>query len=640
MVRFSLDEHANLPSALPNSGLLEWGMRKFALIFVLAVLLPSVVLGWLALDSLRNQEFVFERQQELLLQGTSDTLAERIRGFLGEKLNEFGRQVDQLATDSDAAGFDERIRTAWPDAKVGFVVTLKGKLVTPSSTGNGSAQHFLEANSRFLTNAESAEVYQQPSAPALRSETNQVEPEPQRAMKNEIGKSMAGKSPLKKDEAATPEPVPQKAGSFESADAKGKSAKAAPPTPTGSAQRMMARSVNPQKELKQSDTSISNVLPAEAEFHQLIGTAMSGSVARFVGNELFVIFWHRTTTNPELVFGVEVDLSRFPKDFDRPILPDYDLAKTICVALLDDRGKPVVTTTPGFAPNWRRPFVATEVGEVLPHWEIGVYLLNPSAANQIAATFQKSVGAAIVLLLGAIGIGSWLIWRDVDRQVRLARQKTDFVSNVSHELKTPLTSIRMFSELLANNPDSERQKRYSEIIVNESSRLTRLINNVLDFARMDRGETKYEREVFDLNALVRETLTNFRPNFASEGVGLNPIPVLGNRDAIAQVLLNLLSNAEKYGAGQIDVTTQRSPNGLATVQVCDRGPGVPPGSEKKIFEQFYRAHDSLSSGIQGAGLGLTLARQIARANGGDVSYEPRPGGGSQFSIKVNCAEVE
>ncbi len=149
-------------------------MRKFALIFVLAVLLPSVVLGWLALDSLRNQEFVFERQQELLLQGTSDTLAERIRGFLGEKLNEFGRQVDQLATDPDAAGFDERIRAAWPDAKVGFVVTLNGKLVAPSSKGNGSAQHFLEANSRFLTNAESAEVYQQPSAPALRSEISQV----------------------------------------------------------------------------------------------------------------------------------------------------------------------------------------------------------------------------------------------------------------------------------------------------------------------------------------------------------------------------------------------------------------------------------------------------------------------------------
>src|ERR1700750_230598 len=99
-------------------------MRKFALIFVLAVLLPSVILGWLALDSLRNQEFVFERQQELLLQGTSDRLAERIRGFLGEKLNEFGNQVDQLANGTNVTAFDEEIRTQWPAATVGFVVTL------------------------------------------------------------------------------------------------------------------------------------------------------------------------------------------------------------------------------------------------------------------------------------------------------------------------------------------------------------------------------------------------------------------------------------------------------------------------------------------------------------------------------------
>jgi signal transduction histidine kinase len=207
-------------------------------------------------------------------------------------------------------------------------------------------------------------------------------------------------------------------------------------------------------------------------------------------------------------------------------------------------------------------------------------------------------------------------------------------------LKTPLTSIRMFSELLANNPDPDRQKRYSEIIVNESSRLTRLINNVLDFARMERGETKYERAVFDLNELVRETLRGFRPNFGSDGVDSNPLPVLGDRDAIAQVLLNLLSNAEKYGDGRIDVTTQRAENGLAKVKVSDRGPGVPRGSEQKIFQQFYRADNSLNSGIQGAGLGLTLARQIARANGGEVIYRERPGGGSEFTIQLNVAQAE
>jgi signal transduction histidine kinase len=616
-------------------------MRKFALIFVLAVFLPSVVLGWLALDSLRNQEFVFERQQELLLQGTSDTLAERIRGFLGEKLNEFGNQVDQLASGTDVVAFDERVRAVWPAATVGFVVTLDGKFVAPAEKGNEAVQRFLEANSRFLTNAESVEVYPQSSQPAPQPIAANAKPESQGPTKPEATQSKAGK-PQRKEESAAAEPVPQRAKSFEPAPAEStdKAAAGAPPLPAASSQRLIARSVNPQKELKPSGTSISSVLPAEAEFHQLIGTAMSGSVARFVGNELFVIFWHRPAVNPELVFGVEVDLKRFATDFEHLILPDYDLAKTVCVALLDDKGKPVVVTASGFTTNWKRPFVATEVGEVLPHWEIGIYLFNPAAANQIATTVQRSVGTIIALLLCAIGIGSWLIWRDLDRQVRLVRQKTDFVSNVSHELKTPLTSIRIFSELLASNPDADRQKRYSEIIVNESSRLTRLINNVLDFARMDRGETKYEREIFDLNELVRETLMNFRPNFASNGVDSNPLPVLGNRDAIAQVLLNLLSNAEKYGDGRIDVSTMRSDLGLATVRVSDHGPGVPHGSEEKIFEQFYRAHNSLNSGIQGAGLGLTLARQIARANGGDVIYEANPGGGSQFSIKLNAAEAD
>jgi signal transduction histidine kinase len=616
-------------------------MRKFALIFVLAVFLPSAVLGWLALDSLRNQEFVFERQQELLLQGISDTLAERIRGILGQKLTEFGNQVDQMAAGTDVVAFDERLRAIWPAATVGFVVTLDGKLVAPSATENGAAKRFLEANGKFLTNAESAEVYQQLSQPAPQSTPANNERDSQPSAKSEAPRSAAEKQ-LRKDEGAAGESAPQRGKSIQPTPAglSGKGAAASPPLPVVSSPRIIPRSVNPQKELKQNDTSISNVLPAEAEFRQLIGTAMSGSVARFVGNELFVIFWHRTTVRPELIFGAEINLNEFPNEFERLILPDYDLTKTVCVGLLDDKGKPVVTTTPGFSANWKRPFVATEVGEVLPHWEIGVYLLNPAAANQIATAVQRSVGAAIVLLLAAIGIGSWLIWRDLGRQVHLARQKTDFVSNVSHELKTPLTSIRIFSELLANNPDPERQKRYSEVIVNESSRLTRLINNVLDFARMDRGETKYEKEVFDLNELVRVTLANFRPNFASEGVDSSPLSVFGNRDAIAQVLLNLLSNAEKYGAGRIDVTTCRSENGLATVQVSDRGPGVPHGSEEKIFEQFYRAHNSLNNGIQGAGLGLTLARQIARANGGDVIYEPRPGGGSQFSIKLNTAQAE
>src|SRR3984957_223825 len=183
-------------------------MRKFALNFVLAVFLPSAVLGWLALDSLRNQELVFERQQELLLQGMSDTLAERIRGILGQKLAEFGDQVDQLAAGTEVVAFDERIRAIWPAATVGFVVTLDGKLVAPSATENGAARRFLEANGKFLTNAESAEVYQQPSQPAPQSIPATNERDSQRSAKSEAARPAAGKQ-LRKDEGAGREPAPQ-----------------------------------------------------------------------------------------------------------------------------------------------------------------------------------------------------------------------------------------------------------------------------------------------------------------------------------------------------------------------------------------------------------------------------------------------
>jgi signal transduction histidine kinase len=310
-----------------------------------------------------------------------------------------------------------------------------------------------------------------------------------------------------------------------------------------------------------------------------------------------------------------------------------------------------------------------------------------------------TLGLLIGVLLLAIGVGSWLIVADLNRQLTLARQKTDFVSNVSHELKTPLTSIRMFSELLAEGrvTDRAKQRSYLGIITAETARLTRLINNVLDFARIERGEKKYNFQNCDLVSVVRETADTYRPHLEANGFQFvrelpdAPVLVNGDRDALAQVVVNLLSNAEKYSDSRKEValrveTPARSMNfGLSdgaetqsssetsrrfslspskgeragergpplpvgseargkstvrgvlscvAVQVLDRGLGVPPGCGEKIFEQFYRAHDSLSNGIQGSGLGLTLARQIARAHGGDVVYEPREGGGSCFTLRL------
>jgi signal transduction histidine kinase len=205
----------------------------------------------------------------------------------------------------------------------------------------------------------------------------------------------------------------------------------------------------------------------------------------------------------------------------------------------------------------------------------------------------------------------------------------------------------MFSELLADGrvTDPAKQRSYLHIITAETARLSRLINNVLDFSRLERGEKKYNFRDCDLARLATETAETYRPHLENSGFALecrtseSAVPVRGDPDALAQIVVNLLSNAEKYSNGQKEICVEvkrrdDGPLSFAEVKVMDRGSGVPRGSEEKIFEKFYRAHDSLSCGIQGSGLGLTLARQIARAHGGDVTYEAREDGGSCFSLRL------
>jgi two-component system, OmpR family, phosphate regulon sensor histidine kinase PhoR len=260
---------------------------------------------------------------------------------------------------------------------------------------------------------------------------------------------------------------------------------------------------------------------------------------------------------------------------------------------------------------------------------------------------QWTVGLLIIILLVAIVVGSALVANDLRREMIAARQKTDFVSNVSHELKTPLTSIRLFSEMLAEGRGSDpaAQQRFARIISSEASRLTRLINNVLEFAKRERGEAQYHFAPCDLRSLTEKVVETYRPGLVANGFELRlnlpaePVVVRADGDAIAQVLLNLISNAEKYSAErkEIDVVLKVTVEKQIELSVCDRGTGVPSGFEEKIFEKFVRAHDSLASGIHGTGLGLTLARQIARAHRGDVSYSARPGGGSCFTFTMAVA---
>jgi signal transduction histidine kinase len=313
------------------------------------------------------------------------------------------------------------------------------------------------------------------------------------------------------------------------------------------------------------------------------------------------------------------------------------------LAILNDKAKAVSKSPAGFTAKWKRPFVATEIGEPLPHWEVALYLSDPTQFKESARLVTVTLVLLITLALAAIMAGGYLVALDTRRQLSLAQKKTDFVSNVSHELKTPLTSIRMFAELLVEDrvKDPGKRRRYLRIIASESERLARLVNNVLDFARIEKKRKTYDMRPADAYPVLQRVWESESDRLREAGFavewsdGHGPYPVICDDDALAQILVNLISNAEKYSPEKKEVTLHSSiEKGMLNISVLDRGAGIQKDMEKKIFEAFFRGSDSLSSGVQGSGLGLTLARRMARDQGGDVTYRAREGGGSIFTLRI------
>ena len=254
--------------------------------------------------------------------------------------------------------------------------------------------------------------------------------------------------------------------------------------------------------------------------------------------------------------------------------------------------------------------------------------------------FHYTVLAALcVLMVGGI----WLTYRNVSREMNLARLKSDFVANVSHELRTPLALIRLYAETLelGRLTAKEKYQEYFRIIREESERLTALINNILDFSRIEAGRKEYEFKETNLADLVRSTLDSYRFQIEQNGFAFEENisgdipPVIVDREAIARSLLNLVNNALKYSKDQkyIGVSLYRA-NSRVNLEVRDHGIGIPPNEQEKIFEKFYRCGDPLVHNIKGSGLGLSLVRHIARAHGGDVLVESTPEKGSKFTIAL------
>jgi two-component system phosphate regulon sensor histidine kinase PhoR len=279
---------------------------------------------------------------------------------------------------------------------------------------------------------------------------------------------------------------------------------------------------------------------------------------------------------------------------------------------------------------------------LFPDYTIGIRLRGQTIDEVVRARFYRNL-----ILIGLLNVvliaGVWVVYRTVRHEMELAQLKSDFVSNVSHEIKTPLALIRMFGETLQmKRVRSEAKKQeYYDTIVQETERLTRLINNILNFSRMEAGKKEYHLESADLNTIVRDVLKNYSTHLENEGFTVTSqidgrLPsVNADGGAVAEALLNIIDNAVKYSREkkQLKIRTGRE-RSTVYVDVEDRGIGIDPLQQKRIFEKFYRVSSGLVQETKGTGLGLTLVRHIMDAHKGTVTLRSEVGKGSTFRLSI------
>lgn len=317
-----------------------------------------------------------------------------------------------------------------------------------------------------------------------------------------------------------------------------------------------------------------------------------------------------------------------------------DLMETKYVAVLDEGGRglwgsPVETGGPLV---FEQPFPTT-----LYLWRLQIAPREVKAIRRETRAQRRYNIVLVAIAVCVIIAGITVLLVAMRKERRTNQLKSDFVANVTHELKTPLTLIRMFAELISlkRGESNETSREYAEIITRESDRLTRLIDNVLDFARIERGKAAYQFSPGNLATVVERGVDLLQSRADQDGVKLRTevepdLPeTLFDENAMTLLLVNLIDNALKYGSGTAEVTvTLRRQGEALMLRVVDHGPGIPKEELGRIFERFYRTKSARSKPIRGSGIGLSLVRHIAEAHGGGVHVESDLGKGAAFEVTI------
>jgi len=352
----------------------------------------------------------------------------------------------------------------------------------------------------------------------------------------------------------------------------------------------------------------------------------------FEGDRLSFVGWRKAADGS--VVGAELETVAFLSEF--PSVLAEAAGDGFVLEVRDGSGGALFKT--GATPEKQEPDAVFALSSALPHRTLALWRIRPpdAALDDLGALAVAAAAGAVLFLL--FGAGALMLVLDARRERRESEQKTSFVSNVSHELKTPLTSIRLCAEMLSERraKDDAAKERYLGVITKESERLTRLVDNVLDFGRLEQNRRKYDLADADLREVVRDAVESQRSRVEAAGMELSVEVVAEavirrvDRDAVSQIVVNLVDNAVKYAAEGKRLDVRVDADGVVTV--ADRGPGIQKRDRERVFERFYRCDDSLSAKSSGSGLGLSIARRLAEGMGGSLVCREREGGGAEFRL--------
>ncbi|MDR2779500.1 MAG: HAMP domain-containing histidine kinase [Synergistaceae bacterium] len=635
--------------------------RTLILVLVTAVLIPGIALSMLALRAAEREQAYVERRMEGALAAEIDLASRRVEQLMRDVRDSLYREAESEIGSSLPVEL-------WPeiDPFVGIPFTLNKGGLRIADNGGEKRQRFMDIFGLFLIGGARLPVYDlvtriyRTESRAETAGASSFASEPVSLPLSDgntgISRQMI-ESRMETDTEARDEVFKQASASgFEILQRNVvPQARKYPPAQAG---EMAADALSPPAPKDELGLEPKVAIPGLAagnsnlrqtrsktvsrsrSFADLISESDAGLLPYISDEGLEVLFWAKKSEDVIIGCSVRMEILR---DKIADLIPDI-FSEARILTVLDETGSPIVAPETLLAgePDWSRPFVAREISPELPRWEVGAWLSDPGALAARANYARVVIWVQVATLCSVMFIGSVVLIRMMSYEMRVASQKTTFVANVSHELKTPLTSIRLYAEILLSGKqsDEERRREYLRTMMSETDRLAHLVDNVLMFSRKGEGRERYKSEKFSMTEVARATFLQFEPHlarlgFAASFSGNGPLTVKGDRESLKQVIMNLLSNAEKYSGGVKEISVECAlENGYAGVSVADRGIGVEPGMKDKIFKEFVRGDDSLSAPRGGSGLGLFIARDIARRHGGDVAYAPRHGGGSIFTLTL------